>query len=419
MISPYSTRASLVANRIPLVLDNRGLAPHISRFALVEDSGEAWLFAVLDESKIAKIEAYTNPQTLHQLSTALNGLPVVLSNSTGLRYAVLLSPRPSLADDVPFPGWQAGVVGLGLSRAGDISSQWESLGHALIAGMTGSGKSNMLRLMGAQALLGGHELAVIDPDGSTFPSLSNHARVIAYTDNPAGAHDVIDSVQAIYSERVQALSEAKRTQAELPQWARLVVIIDEFNSLVSYNGGPRAAFAQNIINLAYGARKFNINLVLAGHEFTRDLVGPVAGQMVSRICFQVRAPSISALVVGRRGAEALTRRGRFLSEPWGLGQAYRLDYADFLTIVESSRGDGLSSKDRALLELVLCSGSSGRVTFEALQAQGLTRGQAKNMRDSWLARGLVRYAPEENNSLVVSDWVRQSINSKVGIYQDC
>ena len=89
----YLPAAHYVAQAIPGILAQCGLKPFISRFVLTEtEQGNAWLFVVLEVGPLNHPEDYAAPNVLHYLSTALNGLPVVLSDSYGLRYAVLLSP---------------------------------------------------------------------------------------------------------------------------------------------------------------------------------------------------------------------------------------------------------------------------------------------------------------------------------------
>jgi hypothetical protein len=91
-VNRYLPAARIVAQKIPGVLLQLGLKPFISRFVLTEtESGAAWLFVVLEVSHLEYTEDYTASGVLHYLSTALHGLPVVISNSYGLRYAVLLS----------------------------------------------------------------------------------------------------------------------------------------------------------------------------------------------------------------------------------------------------------------------------------------------------------------------------------------
>jgi hypothetical protein len=81
-----------VAQVIPDLLAQHGLKPFISRLVLTETLyGDAWLFIVLEVSPLQPLEEYAVPEVLDYLSTALHCLPVVISNSYGMRYAVLLS----------------------------------------------------------------------------------------------------------------------------------------------------------------------------------------------------------------------------------------------------------------------------------------------------------------------------------------
>ena len=90
-IDRYLSAARFVAQTIPAILAQLGLKPFISRFVLTEtERGAAWLFVVLEISPPENLEDYAAFDVLHYLSTALHGLPVVISNSYGLRYAVLL-----------------------------------------------------------------------------------------------------------------------------------------------------------------------------------------------------------------------------------------------------------------------------------------------------------------------------------------
>jgi len=91
-VNRYLPAARYVAQAIPSILAQRGLNPFISRFVLTEtQQGNAWLFAVLEVSPLNHPEDYAAPEVLHYLSIALQRLPVVISDSYGLRYAVLLS----------------------------------------------------------------------------------------------------------------------------------------------------------------------------------------------------------------------------------------------------------------------------------------------------------------------------------------
>jgi hypothetical protein len=88
----YLPAARYVGQAIPGILAERGMRPpFISRYILsLTEQGNAWLFVVMEVSLLERPEDYTAPDVLHYLSVALNGLPVISSDSHGLRYAVLL-----------------------------------------------------------------------------------------------------------------------------------------------------------------------------------------------------------------------------------------------------------------------------------------------------------------------------------------
>jgi len=90
-VNRYLPAAQFVAQTFPGILAQLGLKPFISRFVLTEtQQGNAWLFVVLEVSPLQHPEDYAASDVLYYLSTALHGLPVVISESYGLRYAVLL-----------------------------------------------------------------------------------------------------------------------------------------------------------------------------------------------------------------------------------------------------------------------------------------------------------------------------------------
>jgi hypothetical protein len=96
-VNRYLSAARYVAWAMPGLLAQRGLNPFISRFVLTEtEQGNAWLFVVLEVSRLQPVEDYAASDLMDYLSTALHGLPVVISDSYGLRYAVLLG-SPNLS----------------------------------------------------------------------------------------------------------------------------------------------------------------------------------------------------------------------------------------------------------------------------------------------------------------------------------
>ena len=186
-------------------------------------------------------------------------------------------------------------------------------------------------------------------------------------------------------------------RASLPnQLPRLVVVLDEFNGLVQASGGPRGRLAQAATQVARQGRKFGVTLVLAGQDFTKEIVGPVRDQMTSRVCFRVATAITSRVVLGRSGAERLKLPGRAWSTPWELLQTY---WAELPRLLDS---DGLTPKEH-MLAANLIREFGGRMTYEVLNGLGIGRREAERVRADWLQRGLANVKPEEKNALYVNE----------------
>ncbi len=90
-VNRYLPAARNIAQAIPGILAQFGLEPFISRFILTEtERGAAWLFVEFAVSPGENLDDYAASGVMHSLSRALQGHPVVINNSDGLRFAVLL-----------------------------------------------------------------------------------------------------------------------------------------------------------------------------------------------------------------------------------------------------------------------------------------------------------------------------------------
>jgi len=159
-LSAYEPKAAVAAQVIQHVLVNELHLMTARSFLLTERSGLVWLVVTMDTLNLGKnIDAYANPRTIHHLSTALRGVYVGLANHTGLRYGVLLSPRPLLPKLVEFPGFERDVLRLGVSLRGELRLQTEELGNMIISGPPGQGKSNLLKLLAHSMRMSGWSLA--------------------------------------------------------------------------------------------------------------------------------------------------------------------------------------------------------------------------------------------------------------------
>jgi hypothetical protein len=327
--------AESVMQRVPDILSKRGLEPAFQNWMLTDYSGMSLLFGVLDVGRLTKLEAYMDKNILHQLSTELGGLPVYLSNSSGLRYVVLLNQKPSLPRKVEYPGDQAGYAMLGMNYLGKpVAVKWEGLGHMIVAGMTRSGKSTFLRLLAYQALQNGSKLAIADRDGVTFPMLEGNPALIAPLARSAQeAARLLERINIECDVRAEAYASVSGYPETLDEYnqmvqtplPRVLVILDEFNATVTELGGVRAEFASLAARLSWRARKFGIEICFAAQEFSKATIGQIRDQVSTSICFRVlgaetaRNIRCSAAVRIPEG-----RAGLAVTDRWGPLQSYYL-----------------------------------------------------------------------------------------------
>ncbi len=282
--------AEQVATRLPAFLTSRNLTPAFSNFFVTRDLNMTLFIAVLDTSKIGDHSRYTQQEFLHQLSTDLDGLRVYLSNSTGLRYVIPLSPLPKLPRSVELPAdVPIGLVALGVRFNGQVVLiPWSKLGHLLIVGMTGSGKSSLLRSIVMQAIRNGLKLLLADIDQTTFAVLEGHEDLFAPIATTAQdalqlilkALNECDQRAAVYKsmpgfpENIDEYNTLaiKAGKESLP---RILVVLDESSAVLKAMGGGSGELAGKIAELGWRGRKFGIHFIFGAQEFTKDLVGAV------------------------------------------------------------------------------------------------------------------------------------------------
>ncbi|TRW43398.1 FtsK/SpoIIIE domain-containing protein, partial [Georgenia yuyongxinii] len=234
-----------------------------------------------------------------------------------------------------------GVVELDLADTGP---------HALVAGTTGSGKSELLLswLLGlvVRHSPGDLQLVLVDyKGGATFDSLAGlpHAAGVLTDLDPAATARALASLRAEVRRRERVLAAAgARDLAALRarglaatgargtvptgahrQLPRLLVVVDEFRELAETH--PEVLGA--LVRLAAQGRALGIHLVLATQR-TGGAVGPdVRANLNVRVCLRTLEPADSLEVLGVPDAANLppvpgrallrTERLREIQVPWG------------------------------------------------------------------------------------------------------
>lgn len=407
MMNKFRAAALVVASKIRLVLEKRGLDPQVvQHYDLWEGrGGTVWLSAILEASRVEKSERYTNPLTLHHLSTVLKGKPVILSNHNGIRYCVLLSHRPQLPKFLAAPPWRKGLVQIGRSLKGEITPEWSheenGIGHVLAASMNRYGKSTLLKHLAFQALQEGFQLILIDPRGATFSQLRGHAQVLAYTGTLEGSMAFLARDLLSYMDHRAPIHQQhgvdkfeKLPKGTLP---RLVILIDEYNEILRRaEGKQRKAVSDAVVTMAFGSPKYGVHLVIAGHYFQKEDADRLKDQFITKIVFRLESKEAARMLLDSEAPTRIWEKGRAMTNRWGLIQTYYVELDETLT-----QADGLTETERGLVKR-LKDKHQGRLTYPALKALGYGQRAAQRLREDWMRRGLARVDPGADNALILT-----------------
>lgn len=379
-----------IAYRLPLVLAKRKLAPAIARYVLTEVKGLPLLVAPLDAQRLERLEQYISEDLLRQI-TAETGYPVFLA-SKGMGYVFVLGQLPRLPKRVEFPlDAPMNLVSVGEGISGPISLRWQDLGHVLVAGQTGSGKSVFLRLLVYQALRDGMSLLLSDLDQATFPMLAGHQQLLAdIASTPESGVLLVQHALAECDRRAELFQKVTGFPDTLEEYNRLavqsgqsvlprvLVVLDEFSALAS--SAPQ--IRQQIAALGWRGRKFGVQVVFAAQEFTKEIVGPIREQVNTAVCFRVRSGEM-AKRVHCAGAESISpqRPGLALTDRWGMVQTYFVD--------KSLLGEVRPALREEEIEIVRKAGEGGQVSIPKLVGWGWSEWRARKLLDEWEQRGWV------------------------------
>jgi hypothetical protein len=274
------------------------------RFILTEHGKFTWLLAVMDDLNLGgSMNKYVHTSTLHRLSTALDGLPVLLSNHSGLRYAVLLSEKPRLPQSVAYPEEvnALDMFPLGVGLAGNIHVHAKQIVNMIVVGAQDSGKSMVLRALAHTARMHGSELYLADPVQHTFnPDLWSKSAYVLHS--TAIFLKVLERLNAEIEKRSELFRVAGRVPAEdldaynsltgeaLP---RVWLIADEANTFLASK-----AVQERLADPARIGRKFGIHIVLAGHDWHEYTVNRgLTSYFETRLCLRTSNDTTGRIVL--------------------------------------------------------------------------------------------------------------------------
>ncbi|UNK69602.1 FtsK/SpoIIIE domain-containing protein [Microbacterium sp. H1-D42] len=199
---------------------------------------------------------------------------------------------------------------LGRGERGDLALDLVEDGpHAIVTGMTGTGKSELLTswVAGIAAVHPPDEVAFVLIDfkgGTAFDPLRVLPHVVAVvTDLDAdGARRGVGSLTAELRRRETALAEAGvRDVRECPSLARLVIVVDEFAALLQEHPDLGAVFT----DVAARGRALGMHLMLGTQRASGVIRDALAANCPLRISLRVAEAADSRFVIGSDAAAEL------------------------------------------------------------------------------------------------------------------
>lgn len=242
-----------------------------------------------------------------------------LSAQQARRIAVELSGRAEAEDSIPdrvgldelAPAGAAGLAtALGRGERGEVTVDLVEDGpHAVVTGMTGTGKSELLIswVTGLAAAHPPEELAFVLVDfkgGTAFDPLRRLPHVVAViTDLDAdGARRGVGSLTAELRRREAALAQAgARDVADCAELGRLVIVVDEFAALLQEHPDLGAIFT----DVAARGRALGMHLVLGTQRASGIIRDALAANCPLRISLRVAEAADSRFVIGSDAASDL------------------------------------------------------------------------------------------------------------------
>jgi RecB family exonuclease len=198
--------------------------------------------------------------------------------------------------------------------------------HILVAGMSGSGKSEWLKTLIAGLVYRNPvehlRLALVDPKVLTFSGISDSAylwRPVA-TDLKSALgilRDAISEMERRYlmlaQEGLVSLHDRFREgRSDVPF---LLLVFDEFADLILTGRTEKKEFEDMVARLAGKGRAAGVHLVLATQRPDRTVVtGLIKSNLPMKVCLRVASSINSQIVIGEPGAESLLGKGDLLCD---------------------------------------------------------------------------------------------------------
>lgn len=246
-----------------------------------------------------------------------------------------LVPFSAVAAELPRAPRGSARVPIGVDLDGklhtaDLASPINA--HLLVAGTTGSGKTEWLRLAVAGLIHANTpdtlRLVLIDPKLAAFTELKKSPYLWAqrglWVPGDGDVTDVLDDLVAAMDRRYQILASAgvddltRYTEATGRVLPRIVCFCDEYFALISQDRQQKKAIENAIFLLGAKARAAGIHLVLATQQPSRQVIqGALDANIPCRVGLMTQSAIESRMLLQTAGAERLTGFGDLLYKDVG------------------------------------------------------------------------------------------------------
>lgn len=240
----------------------------------------------------------------------------------------------------PLHGCAEVLVGIGIDgklRTADLADTASY--HLLVAGTSGSGKSEWLRTAVAGLIATNTpdqlRLIAIDPKRVAFHDLQGspylHRPVVFPGDAEADTLEVLDDLIEEMERRYAMLGGCPslaqlidKTQQPIP---RIVCVCDEYADLMLGSTAQRTAIETRISRLSGKARASGIHLILATQQPSRKTItGAIQTNLPGRVGLTMTSAMESRMMFGESGAENLLMKGDLLYKDIGPAKRYQAIY---------------------------------------------------------------------------------------------
>lgn len=364
----------------------------------------------VNPANVKSIGALSRDSVSHDVSTLLGGVPVISSNSTGIYFQIgyvrkekvyrLESRRLNLAEQ-PTPT----SVPIGVTTSGPIWLSLEELDSVLIGGTRRMGKTYLLHSWITALIAGGRSLIFLwdGKGGVEFGRYSDSTNVTIIDD----LESEFPKIRLEIERRKQLFASAGVTNIE--DWNRGVSVRMEAIALIIDEAAfiPETAAGYLGELIAVGGAFGVYPIIATQRTGVTEVPAIIKTNLATRISFAVPSVSDSMMILGRPGAEKISKtRGRLIFTH----NARLLEAQTFgVNIGAAATPPFPAGSDRQYF-LRAINETGGRMSIPLMREWGLSEWRARRLLDDYQSAGWL--VPGEQNTRVISESVILRLDSQ-------